>query len=74
MILSCAQDIIPALLAQAHALEQAARQRRREAGAQLAILRDQTPATEWHSRLYALGLDTRSAEILIRMATGSEAP
>lgn len=34
---------IRTLLAQAHALEQAARQRRREAGAQLAILRDQTP-------------------------------
>jgi hypothetical protein len=65
---------IVSLLDQAHTLEQAARRKRREAGAQLAILRDQTPVLAWHPRLGALGLDVRSAEVLIRMATGSEAP
>lgn len=74
MIPKAQHEDIQTLLAQAHKLEQAARRKRREAGAQLAILRDQTPVLEWHPRLGALGLDVRSAELLIRMGTGSEAP
>lgn len=61
---------IPALLAQAHALEQAARQRRREAGVQLAILRDQTPSLEWGQAVRHLGIDPRTASLLIEMACG----
>lgn len=66
-------DHIRTLLAEAHELDAAARERRRDAGRILAELLHQTPALEWRRTCAALGFDTRTADILIRQATGREA-
>lgn len=66
-------DTIRDLLAQAHEFDAAARERRKAAGRLLATLRDATPVMRWHGELAALGIDSRTADMLIRMACGTEA-
>lgn len=58
------------LLDEAHRLDQVARQRRREAGALLAAVRSRTPAVLWDAEARRLGLDPRTAALLIEMAAG----
>lgn len=66
-------DTIRSLLAEAHELDDAARERRKAAGRLLAALRDATPIMRWQGELSALGIDSRTADMLIRMACGTEA-
>jgi hypothetical protein len=61
---------IRTLLAEACELDVTAREKRRQAGARLAVLREETPPMEWHETLSGLGLDVRSAELLIAMSVG----
>jgi hypothetical protein len=61
---------ITGFLAEACELDAAARERRRQAGAMLAALREETPVMEWREALSGLGLDVRSAELLIAMSAG----
>lgn len=62
-------DDIRRLLAGAHDLDRLARDCRREAGKLLAEARSERPTgSAWHQ---AVGLDQRSAELLIEMHAGS---
>lgn len=66
-------DTIRALLSEASELEAAARERRKQAGRLLAALRDATPVMGWLRALADLGIDQRTATMLIRLACGTEA-
>lgn len=54
--------------------DQAAREARKAAGRILAALRAETPIMRWRDELARLGMDYRTAEVLIRLASESEAP
>jgi hypothetical protein len=67
-------DDIRELLELAGEHDQAAREARKSVGRILAALREETPIMRWRGELARPGLDYRTAEVLIRMATGAEAP
>lgn len=69
-----AHNEVRELLTMASTYDAQAREVRRAAGRVLARLRADVPGDQWHRALRELGIDERTAEILIRMASGSEAP
>lgn len=66
-------DTIRDLLAQASEFDAAARERRKAAGRLLAALRDETPVLGWLRVLADIGIDQRTASMLIDLATGRTA-
>ncbi|MDX9973351.1 MAG: hypothetical protein RBU21_10220 [FCB group bacterium] len=64
------KDEITELMRMASELDEQAREARRAAGRVLSRLRSETPSLEWNQAVRHLGIDPRTAELLIEMACG----